>query len=99
MRQSPDFASPGNTPQQQGEGTKFAAGERAELGRVVELEFAFVEVGPDHPEFLTIDADTRAAAFAAHETAATRRARRAHGERLHAGGRGRGQRRRASSAR
>jgi hypothetical protein len=41
--------------------TEFAAGERFDLGRVVELEFAFIEVGLDQPEFPTTDADTQAA--------------------------------------
>lgn len=39
--------------------TEFSAGERFDLGRVVELEFSFIEAGRDTPLFPSADDDTQ----------------------------------------
>jgi prophage DNA circulation protein len=39
--------------------TDFSAGERAELGRVVEIEFSFIQTGQDQPLYPTPDVSTQ----------------------------------------
>lgn len=41
--------------------TEFSAGERWDLGRVVELEMSFIQAGQDAPEYPSAEADTQAA--------------------------------------
>lgn len=48
---------------------EFAAGERADLGRVVELEFSFIQGGQDQPVYPTTAASTQSQVAAAASTA------------------------------